>query len=309
MREFLRAIRVAAEVRVESRPPRSRLTDTPPPRALFLCLLAVASVGASGHKRSPGPTRFLRGPAGAINQATASLSAAHEPGPSFFQPVHHRISSRAYLRANHTAEAARLWKSGFFLHIPKTGGTSVEAELRSRGLGASAVFPEGGRPTCCPACCGKHWRTSPWHFAPDVFESRFNRSVEDFSSRSGFGGRFNRSVENVGGHAGCQFRWCVARNPTERRNSGIAWAKIYYRKYFNATNFTSPTYSAELLSKGRFSVDWNEELVHTQPQSWSAFASHLYCCINIPKHRYPQVRLCRSASGQKRLSAPQVRVG
>ena len=109
-------------------------------------------------------------------------------------------------RAALVAEAEQILEHKMFLHIPKTGGTSVEEELQERGLLANAVRwqveeccnfgPEESDQSCC-------WPGPPWHLAPDVFEGFFHRSVEG-----------DESVRRP--------RWCVIRQPAARYVSCVA---------------------------------------------------------------------------------------
>ena len=76
-----------------------------------------------------------------------------------------------------------------FIHIPKTGGSSIEAQLSAQ----AAVFHRFPKPPSRP------W-LSPWHFPPDLFEARYRQTLKPP-------------------------RFCVIRDPADRYRSCQAWSK------------------------------------------------------------------------------------
>lgn len=83
-----------------------------------------------------------------------------------------------------------------FIHIPKTGGTSVEALLTKE----QAVFHRYKKPPSSP------W-LSPWHFPPDLFEMQYGVS-------------YDRPPRTE--------RFCVVRAPEERFRSCQLWSRGRY---------------------------------------------------------------------------------
>lgn len=118
-----------------------------------------------------------------------------------------------------------------FLHIPKTGGSSVDVLLPPERSLYKRVSAE---PT--------KWHPpvpSPWHLAPDAFERKYHRPDSPLP------------------------RFCVVRNPTSRWNSCIRWE--YARKHFRMP----PEALARVYnSTPRPKIRWTEEKVHRQPQRW-----------------------------------------
>lgn len=107
-------------------------------------------------------------------------------------------------------QAQRIMRSHWFLHVPKTGGSSVEAvsrlTARSKYMHCCHWRALQGDPsanvTCCPPLRG-----TPWLLPPDVFRSLFNQTFEGHGPPS-----FERMP-----------RWCVVRDPLQRWVSGIKW--------------------------------------------------------------------------------------
>jgi len=144
-------------------------------------------------------------------------------------------------------EALALLHNAFFLHVPKTGGSSVEASIAAE----RTVFHTWR--TRCPPTVQKN--PSPWHMAPDIFKARCGNEV---------------APGNVS-------RFCVIRDPEERYASDLAWVGSKVFRYH-----LSPTMLLGAFSKGRFAVRWTEELHHLQPQSyfvWSASGAVTCDCV------------------------------
>lgn len=130
------------------------------------------------------------------------------------------------------AMSTMLHSNASFIHIPKTGGTTIEALLpRSRAVihRAKQLKPVLPRP-----------RASPWHLPPDVFERVFNETY----ARPTF---------------------CVVRNPHDRMRSCFAWT-------LSRTFHTPLEQLGDVFARGRFRVRWTEEFAHRMPQSWFVWA-------------------------------------
>ena len=149
-------------------------------------------------------------------------------------------------------------RTHFFLHIPKTGGSSVEELLPAD---AQLVTPftrkRPGRPHD-PAIeakrhemrllWGQRWRRfSPWHLPPDIYERRFNRSYSN-----------GRPV------------FCVVRHPLDRLLSRL--------NYRCSNNESAPALGNEvrqLIAALAQPAPWDwfapideRNLNHAVPQSW-----------------------------------------
>lgn len=155
-----------------------------------------------------------------------------------------------------TAEA--LLDELFFLHIPKTGGTSIE-EAAGRRNSARMQTKDLHLPF--------QW-TSPWHLVPDVYERLNGRPLDAYGPRQ---------------------QWCVVRRPSDRYSSCRSWAAKW-------TNWAYDLASEERLlaefTGGRLGVDWHsriigEEHVHKQPQHWFVWdatgAPQCHCVVAFEK--------------------------
>ena len=177
-------------------------------------------------------------------------------------------------------DEARSLIASMFIHIPKTGGTSVEAVVSVENS-LRWQFQACCDPTRHPpveGCCWKKGAAPPWHLAPDVFERLYGRSIEAYA------GQQHRRP-----------RWCVVRNPAERFTSCVTWDRKVHN--FAMRYRTEPAELAKELSKSRFDLPWNgiagandlhaEELAHRQPQSWFVWdeqgAVQCDCIVAIEK--------------------------
>ena len=159
-----------------------------------------------------------------------------------------------------TIDDARTIFSYMFIHIPKTGGTSVEEALKDNAvLMANAVRWQVQR--CCDAitlvgsCCWSRNGSPPWHLAPGVFQRRYQYSIEGH-------GQPRRP------------RWCAVRNPTARYASCVHGTTTFTTRMHTVP---SPTYSHKNSREGALTpLGWHhchhatarEELAHRQPQHW-----------------------------------------
>lgn len=115
-----------------------------------------------------------------------------------------------------------------FIHIPKTGGSTIELFLNE----SQAVIKRRHRwsarhrLSACP----------PWHLPPDLYEARYNRTY-------------------------LRPTFCVVREPRERLQSSMDW------KVFGKLE-TPPGDLGTVFRGGRSEVEWTEERAHRMPQSW-----------------------------------------
>ena len=143
-----------------------------------------------------------------------------------------------------------------FLHIPKTGGSTLESILRASQVVVKQSWWKKGFPS--HHSIGEHLvghelhlTATPWHLPPDV-------------------------VQDVFHHALPEGRFCIIRNPADRYEScvndwnfrvlGVVEDGDYGK------NRTDADVARALLS-GRSSVVWDHELTHKQPQHWFVWAS------------------------------------
>ena len=148
-----------------------------------------------------------------------------------------------------------------FIHIPKTGGTSIETTARHIHRGNLTVLArvadccDWWKPKPSTTKCCKYG--SPWHLTPDVAKYYF-----------GFQQHRNRTIFEPG-----LPRWCVVRNPVQRYLSDLAYT---HRGNASVPGFgrTTPAETlARIFARGRWHVQWTDELLHKQPQSWYVWDS------------------------------------
>ena len=85
-----------------------------------------------------------------------------------------------------------------FIHIPKTGGTSLETLLTKE----QAIFHRFPKPPSRP------W-LSPWHFPPDLYTDHYKLPF---------------------GIPAAKKRFCIVRHPKERYLSCQAWSRFRFHK-------------------------------------------------------------------------------
>ena len=193
--------------------------------------------------------------------------------------------------------------SHFFLHIPKTGGTSIEQSVRP-DLSAFGLYRN-----CCPSasiivgngagsCCTSSrasLRSSPWHLPPDLFARQFGHEVEADENHPG------RRLQ----------RWCVVRNPVDRWLSESRWHEqgelngkwpiVRADGQFAMVPPSDARTLRDAYRDRRRRVEWTEELVHFMPQHWFVWAADgtLQCqCVLAFEHVHQlmQLRINNSSS-------------
>jgi len=146
--------------------------------------------------------------------------------------------------ANLTSRAPELLQRMTFLHVPKTGGTTVEDMIPDR---STRKIVEGR---------GIRWqRSSSWHLPPDVFATTKAGRLHVYENQTVFS---------------------VVREPRERYASEALW-----RVGWNDTRTLLPltddlgafsagaaAAAAALAARGRWGAMESESLVHLQPQAW-----------------------------------------
>lgn len=167
-------------------------------------------------------------------------------------------------------EMEHAFRNLFFVHIPKTGGTTVEAEMALRGTANNTVIHAvreccAYRPGFAPVehCCRPG---PPWHLAPDVFEQAFNLTLGAPATPT---------------TASRRKRFCIVREPGARYASFIRWDLRVHRNVSGGPMSTRVTGPLEQLAaefeNGRWHVQWSSDhaeiLVHLQPQSWFVWAA------------------------------------
>ena len=159
----------------------------------------------------------------------------------------------------------------FFLHIPKTGGTSIEEAAGRRNSVRMQLCDQQRQHTCDFAHLvrNKNSWTSPWHLVPDVYEKLNHRPVDAYGPRQ---------------------QWCVVRRPSDRYASCRAWATKAHMHW--GYDLASEKRLLAEFAGGRFGVDWHsrsigEEHVHKQPQHWFVWdatgAPQCHCVVAFEK--------------------------
>ena len=158
----------------------------------------------------------------------------------------------------------------FFLHIPKTGGTSIEEAAGRRNSVRMQLCDQKRQHTCdFVHLRNKNSWTSPWHLVPDVYEKLNHRPVDAYGPRQ---------------------QWCVVRRPSDRYASCRAWATKAHMHW--GYDLASEKRLLAEFAGGRFGVDWHsrsigEEHVHKQPQHWFVWdatgAPQCHCVVAFEK--------------------------
>lgn len=196
------------------------------------------------------------------------------------------MSHRPLASSSIEHEAQRLLHGAMFIHVPKTGGTSVEQALQA--IGAPQLAVRWQFQSCCDfarpntrQCC---FPGPPWHLAADVFKQRFNRSIEgDGSAR--------------------RERWCIVRDPAARYASCVAWDRRVHPHPWDASDEASGlALATHALRGGRFQVRWgaNGLVAHRQPQHWFVWDERgaVQCDCVVAFEKLPSFRLPHKNHGE-----------
>ena len=156
--------------------------------------------------------------------------------------------------------ASALLQSHWFLHIPKTGGSSINEATNHTAFAkyhnccttdVVAGNPPSNRSNLC---CVRPYLAAPWHIPPDSFAHHFGHLIE--------GDKRWR-------------RWCLVRDPTARWASELnwnPWSGLYPSFFVNGSR-TFRRRDDERLHRAlrpdqRRYITWDEELLHYAPQHW-----------------------------------------
>ena len=174
------------------------------------------------------------------------------------------------LLLGHTARVEHAFEPVTFVHIPKTGGTSIEEAAGRRNSVRMQLCDQKRQHTCdFVHLRNKNSWMSPWHLVPDVFEKLNHRPVDAYGPRQ---------------------QWCVVRRPSDRYASCRAWATKAHMHW--GYDLASEKRLLAEFAGGRFGVDWHsrsigEEHVHKQPQHWFVWdatgAPQCHCVVAFEK--------------------------
>lgn len=141
-----------------------------------------------------------------------------------------------------------------FIHIPKTGGSSIESEKWSNCILKRHLEV----PPLNFWSASSNW-SSPWHFPPDLYELRYNQP-------------FNIKY--------AEKRFCVVRNPIDRFASCVSWSVHHWHTPLTHLLHTYLNRTSPL-------IHWNEELLHRMPQHMFVWDTHgevqCHCVVAFEK--------------------------
>ena len=136
-----------------------------------------------------------------------------------------------------------------------TGGTSVEHLVPANHTvrwHARGCCEHGHVEKCCN-------HGSPWHLPLDVLAALLPEVRQNFGNTP---------------------TWCVVRQPDDRWKSSQAFIAHSRKRWPDSAAFPArrsprtPIQLQALFAKGRFAIEWDEEFVHLQPQSWMVWDAH-----------------------------------
>jgi hypothetical protein len=142
-----------------------------------------------------------------------------------------------------------------YIHIPRTGGTSVEHLVPANHTvrwHARGCCEHGFVEKCCN-------HGSPWHLPLDVLAAILPEVRQSYGSTP---------------------TWCVVRHPDDRWKSSQAFIAHSRKRWPDSAAFPksrpprTPIQLRALFANSRFAAEWDEELVHLQPQSWMVWDAH-----------------------------------
>ena len=246
---------------------------------------------------------------------TTTCAPLNETPPS--PPPHSDALSSidARIHRRYEAHAAHILSTHNFIHVPKTGGSTIEALAPPErtilmkllhccdwwGFAQSRHIPHARSAFsgCCVVSRGK--RISPWHLPPDVLPRFLPANWTLFEAD--------------------RPRWCIVRDPADRLASSRAFkmaTQVDRELGPNRSGSEGGSNSNEhvrhlaerhlvfAFARGRRNVPWTDTLLHLQPQSWFVWDEdggvQCDCVVAFERlHHFVRGRRCRQCS-QRRAS-------
>lgn len=178
-----------------------------------------------------------------LNHSSATAVPASEDGGIRFP----RVTEVSVDKERPANEAMDVLKTMMFIHIPKTGGTSLEDRfLRKEQTIISRHWPPRGH----------NWR-SPWHMPVHMYENSYHRPYNSVNLTK---------------------RFCVVRHPEDRFLSCRAWSPTWNRSFESLIDTYRRKQTRDIHT---------EETLHRMPQHMFVYAPNgsvnCDCVVSIEK--------------------------